>query len=141
MLYIFFFLMIRRPPRSTLFPYTTLFRSRHGLLRTVPALLRRDGADRSAVGADSPPRTRPAGPRRPAPPGRRHDPGAPRPPGGSAGLPADAHRGPVRGRRAGTRPGPDQPDPDADVGRARDHRRARELGLHRPAAAPRRAFE
>src|SRR3712207_7826610 len=29
---IFFFLMIRRPPRSTLFPYTTLFRSR-GLAR------------------------------------------------------------------------------------------------------------
>src|SRR5438874_11172790 len=29
--YIFFFLMIRRPPRSTLFPYTTLFRSHaHG---------------------------------------------------------------------------------------------------------------
>src|SRR5256885_11784924 len=27
-LYSFFFLMIRRPPRSTLFPYTTLFRSR-----------------------------------------------------------------------------------------------------------------
>src|SRR5260221_2817016 len=27
-LYYFFFLMIRRPPRSTLFPYTTLFRSR-----------------------------------------------------------------------------------------------------------------
>src|SRR5258708_29218821 len=27
-LYPFFFLMIRRPPRSTLFPYTTLFRSR-----------------------------------------------------------------------------------------------------------------
>src|SRR5688572_31849973 len=26
-LYTFFFLMIRRPPRSTLFPYTTLFRS------------------------------------------------------------------------------------------------------------------
>src|SRR5216683_3923916 len=26
----FFFLMIRRPPRSTLFPYTTLFRSRSG---------------------------------------------------------------------------------------------------------------
>src|SRR4051794_41706568 len=26
----FFFLMIRRPPRSTLFPYTTLFRSRAG---------------------------------------------------------------------------------------------------------------
>src|SRR2546422_8562674 len=29
MLLIFFFLMIRRPPRSTLFPYTTLFRSPH----------------------------------------------------------------------------------------------------------------
>src|SRR5688572_31264136 len=27
MCFIFFFLMIRRPPRSTLFPYTTLFRS------------------------------------------------------------------------------------------------------------------
>src|SRR2546430_10555802 len=27
MFFIFFFLMIRRPPRSTLFPYTTLFRS------------------------------------------------------------------------------------------------------------------
>src|SRR5258708_24180319 len=27
MSYYFFFLMIRRPPRSTLFPYTTLFRS------------------------------------------------------------------------------------------------------------------
>src|SRR5205823_13951249 len=26
---IFFFLMIRRPPRSTLFPYTTLFRSNY----------------------------------------------------------------------------------------------------------------
>src|SRR3712207_7875177 len=28
-MFVFFFLMIRRPPRSTLFPYTTLFRSRH----------------------------------------------------------------------------------------------------------------
>src|SRR2546425_8210193 len=34
-----FFLMIRRPPRSTLFPYTTLFRSRHlrGLRLSGPA--------------------------------------------------------------------------------------------------------
>src|SRR6266511_3385140 len=32
--FIFFFLMIRRPPRSTLFPYTTLFRSRAGEGRT-----------------------------------------------------------------------------------------------------------
>src|SRR5947208_10426627 len=31
----FFFLMIRRPPRSTLFPYTTLFRS--------PAMVKRSG--------------------------------------------------------------------------------------------------
>src|SRR2546429_7717781 len=33
-IFFFFFLMIRRPPRSTLFPYTTLFRS--------PRLLRSD---------------------------------------------------------------------------------------------------
>src|SRR5687768_17651765 len=33
---IIFFLMIRRPPRSTLFPYTTLFRSAPG--RAVPGL-------------------------------------------------------------------------------------------------------
>src|SRR3989441_13365379 len=40
----FFFLMIRRPPRSTLFPYTTLFRSHHladevgvGLAQAPPA--------------------------------------------------------------------------------------------------------
>src|ERR1044071_9533078 len=35
-LFWFFFLMIRRPPRSTLFPYTTLFRS-----RTRPAAVAR----------------------------------------------------------------------------------------------------
>src|SRR5215204_7311903 len=29
-----FFLMIRRPPRSTLFPYTTLFRSRRAVIAT-----------------------------------------------------------------------------------------------------------
>src|SRR3712207_9106053 len=39
---VFFFLMIRRPPRSTLFPYTTLFRSgRDGA-----------GADHEASGRD-----------------------------------------------------------------------------------------
>src|SRR5256885_12187658 len=32
----FFFLMIRRPPRSTLFPYTTLFRSRGQPLGFAP---------------------------------------------------------------------------------------------------------
>src|SRR2546426_2484521 len=31
---LFFFLMIRRPPRSTLFPYTTLFRSYSAELKT-----------------------------------------------------------------------------------------------------------
>src|SRR2546430_8281949 len=31
----FFFLMIRRPPRSTLFPYTTLFRSSESLAKTL----------------------------------------------------------------------------------------------------------
>src|SRR5258707_4113392 len=36
---VFFFLMIRRPPRSTLFPYTTLFRSGKGY--TEPTGLKR----------------------------------------------------------------------------------------------------
>src|SRR5947209_14604446 len=42
----FFFLMIRRPPRSTLFPYTTLFRS-------APAGARggRPGAPRAGAGS------------------------------------------------------------------------------------------
>src|SRR3712207_7763981 len=35
----FFFLMIRRPPRSTLFPYTTLFRSAIGLNAFEPGLV------------------------------------------------------------------------------------------------------
>src|SRR2546430_10273891 len=35
----FFFLMIRRPPRSTLFPYTTLFRSGEMLTIEVPVVL------------------------------------------------------------------------------------------------------
>src|SRR2546430_17101929 len=42
---VFFFLMIRRPPRSTLFPYTTLFRSaRRG--RAGAAARERAGARR-----------------------------------------------------------------------------------------------
>src|SRR2546430_11058215 len=32
---LFFFLMIRRPPRSTLFPYTTLFRSNENKLLSL----------------------------------------------------------------------------------------------------------
>src|SRR5688572_31883027 len=35
----FFFLMIRRPPRSTLFPYTTLFRSIHTKMSCVILVL------------------------------------------------------------------------------------------------------
>src|ERR1044071_10118007 len=34
----FFFLMIRRPPRSTLFPYTTLFRSHPHTTQAPPTL-------------------------------------------------------------------------------------------------------
>src|SRR3712207_8517788 len=41
-IYLFFFLMIRRPPRSTLFPYTTLFRS-EGDRAPAPPDLRRQG--------------------------------------------------------------------------------------------------
>src|SRR5215216_7308165 len=46
----FFFLMIRRPPRSTLFPYTTLFRSPStpGPRRTTAR--RRAGARRNMLG-------------------------------------------------------------------------------------------
>src|SRR3712207_9100969 len=36
----FFFLMIRRPPRSTLFPYTTLFRSQRGFCGRRPGAVR-----------------------------------------------------------------------------------------------------
>src|SRR5688572_33457871 len=35
----FFFLMIRRPPRSTLFPYTTLFRSCVALCLPLPSFM------------------------------------------------------------------------------------------------------
>src|SRR2546429_4425436 len=37
--------MIRRPPRSTLFPYTTLFRSQHSSLRAVSTI----GAKRNVL--------------------------------------------------------------------------------------------
>src|SRR3712207_7534197 len=40
-LFVFFFLMIRRPPRSTLFPYTTLFRSAAGVQRPHAAVRQR----------------------------------------------------------------------------------------------------
>src|SRR2546422_10913530 len=50
----FFFLMIRRPPRSTLFPYTTLFRSRRGDVRRLGARgVRVRGGGRRPAGAGS----------------------------------------------------------------------------------------
>src|SRR3712207_7891159 len=57
----FFFLMIRRPPRSTLFPYTTLFRS-------VPG----DAARRGARGVDEGPDGARAAHGAAGPRGRRH---------------------------------------------------------------------
>src|SRR5256885_14835852 len=50
--FFFFFLMIRRPPRSTLFPYTTLFRSRRPFRRHAEGL----GLLRFARGGRSCPR-------------------------------------------------------------------------------------
>src|SRR6266498_4649102 len=49
----FFFLMIRRPPRSTLFPYTTLFRSdlRHAHHRPCSEIIGRRGPERFEVPA------------------------------------------------------------------------------------------
>src|SRR5438309_6946958 len=56
----FFFLMIRRPPRSTLFPYTTLFRSHSGQDTTEPLergahpdTLRAQGEDRKSTRLNS----------------------------------------------------------------------------------------
>src|SRR6516164_10827149 len=45
----FFLLMIPRPPRSTLFPYTTLFRSQHGRHRGDRLARPRTSAGRRAV--------------------------------------------------------------------------------------------
>src|SRR5690242_21080341 len=46
----FFFLMIRRPPRSTLFPYTTLFRSDQQHAGRRPAAPSRRGRGRGPTG-------------------------------------------------------------------------------------------
>src|SRR2546430_12240984 len=47
--------MIRRPPRSTLFPYTTLFRS-HSLLSRLGPRLRRQGSQERDAGRRQGPR-------------------------------------------------------------------------------------
>src|SRR5690349_24218629 len=57
---LFFFLMIRRPPRSTLFPYTTLFRS-ESLRGTAREAARR--RSRPGVRAGARPRSRARAPR------------------------------------------------------------------------------
>src|SRR5688572_30994182 len=44
----FFFLTRPRPPRSTLFPYTTLFRSRRPVLKAVPDVSRAQILDQVA---------------------------------------------------------------------------------------------
>src|SRR3712207_8763987 len=71
---LFFFLMIRRPPRSTLFPYTTLFRSRRGRPRTArgPGRARRPPARARGLARAWPGRARRATPAaaRPAGAGR-----------------------------------------------------------------------
>src|SRR2546430_1602451 len=104
----FFFLMIRRPPRSTLFPYTTLFRSlgaagrwtvrrRHLAQRHAP--VRRAGA---AAGRARRPARRPVLARRggllraarPAPVRWTHPRGHPGPPDDRRSPPA--HRSPAR---------------------------------------------
>src|SRR2546427_5256048 len=66
--FLFFFLMIRRPPRSTLFPYTTLFRSVRSL--GYPVLFGREEGAGAAGGHPSAPR----GGRR-APPPSQAEPG------------------------------------------------------------------
>src|SRR5260370_38747677 len=50
---VFFFLMIRRPPRSTLFPYTTLFRSFNTQHRESQARERRRFAEQRVAEADT----------------------------------------------------------------------------------------
>src|SRR3712207_7185016 len=48
---VFFFLMIRRPPRSTLFPYTTLFRSR--LIDITPSAISQAESGRRGLSLDT----------------------------------------------------------------------------------------
>src|SRR5256712_13677630 len=92
----FFFLMIRRPPRSTLFPYTTLFRSR--ALRR-PLGRRAPGPARGARAARFPWRRG----------GARPGAAAPRPPAAGAAealQPGDPLPHARRPARDGARPAP-----------------------------------
>src|SRR6266511_1749715 len=90
----FFFLMIRRPPRSTLFPYTTLFRSRGRQLCAAgnggvdPHRLAHRRRDAASDGSRAPGLR--AGIRRGRDRPRAHEP-----------CPAEARRGPLRARLGG----------------------------------------
>src|SRR5207253_9938900 len=104
----FFLLTIRRPPRSTLFPYTTLFRSRSD--RVPPAQFRLRGSRARAARRELHGRARPDGRR-----GRPHrerevHPGNPAPP--ALGAPA-GHGLRRRRRRAADRPRDAPPTPGA----------------------------
>src|SRR5688572_32049170 len=78
MLTLFFFLSLRRPPRSTLFPYTTLFRSHvSACMQETSAVLAERSVMRVALG-----------PRRPSPSA------------GDRSLPARTRRLEIRRRRS-----------------------------------------
>src|SRR3712207_6905508 len=81
----FFFLMIRRPPRSTLFPYTTLFRSE----AVAGSLLREPRAD------DPVPRDEP----RPAPLRRRWERQRPAEEGGQLRHRSEEHTSELQSRQ------------------------------------------
>src|SRR6266446_8639295 len=70
--FFFFFLMIRRPPRSTLFPYTTLFRSRGDfiLLLNPDVMVDRDCVRTLAHFLSANPKAGAAGPRLERPDGK-----------------------------------------------------------------------
>src|SRR2546422_8898808 len=121
---LFFFLMIRRPPRSTLFPYTTLFRSP-----------RAAAAERGASAAPAvarPPRLRSSG----AVHGRARE-----ATGRAGGEPRGAAAAAVRtaaGRAGASGAGPAPPAAPVGAGRPGGQRRA-PRGERGPHLLPRRA--
>src|SRR2546422_7665644 len=136
-LLLFFFLMIRRPPRSTLFPYTTLFRSPHGRAardRGRVRVHRGGGGPAPRVGARparrDPPRRRHRNARRPfdeQPPRQPDQRGRDSPPAGALG--AAPLRLPER-RRGGEAEGARRPRGRRDrAGRADGGARAAQ-GVH-----------
>src|ERR671918_2822506 len=140
LLFVVFFLMIRRPPRSTLFPYTTLFRSRR-LGVHVPGVqpprqrryhaaapaLQRSGSAAGVVPGHGP---------RAAPPEhlRRRGQGAPRPPGADVAAAVGAGRAPAAVRFRARRP-PAGPAWLARLRRRRDPRQGRREALLPPGGA------